>query len=283
MNCYNHSDTAAVSFCRACGRGLCPLCQRVSDGTIWCPEHAPAAQNSYSGYSAGGGTEGAYSGANPYAQPQGAYTPPPPAAPGSFQASPILAFILGFIPGVGAIYNGQYLKGLVHAGIFGLLVSLLNSSDGRGAEPFFGILLTALIFYMPFEAYHTAKRRQAGLPVEEWSSFGRGPMPMGGGRAPIGPIILIGLGVLFLLDTMNLIEFREIGRFWPVLLIAVGASMLYSRVSPSRGPATPPSAGGYYGGPGAPPPPPPGPGASGMGYPPPAATPGSELVETGHE
>ena len=33
--------------------------------------------------------------------------------------APGLAFALGFIPGVGAIYNGQYLKGLVHALIFG--------------------------------------------------------------------------------------------------------------------------------------------------------------------
>ena len=37
--------------------------------------------------------------------------------------SPGLAFFLGWIPGVGAIYNGQYAKGLVHAVAF--------SPDGR--------------------------------------------------------------------------------------------------------------------------------------------------------
>jgi len=40
--------------------------------------------------------------------------------------SPGLAFFLGWIPGVGAIYNGQYAKGLVHAVLWGVLVSLTN-------------------------------------------------------------------------------------------------------------------------------------------------------------
>jgi hypothetical protein len=40
-------------------------------------------------------------------------------------------------------------------------------------------------------------------------------------------IFLVGLGVLFLLDNLNLIETREfIGRFWPVLVIAWGAAKL---------------------------------------------------------
>jgi hypothetical protein len=140
-----------------------------------------------------------------------------------------LAFLLGLIPGVGAIYNGQYLKGLVHAVIFGLFISLANSTEGTAGQPLLIALAFAFYFYMPFEAYHTAKKRQLGLPVDEWSSL-MGP-PRYDARAPIGPILLIAVGVLFLLDTLHLIEFREIGRFWPVLLIAVGAYMLYSRVS----------------------------------------------------
>src|ERR1019366_7316784 len=36
--------------------------------------------------------------------------------------SPGLALFLGMIPGVGAIYNGQYAKGMVHAIIWGVLM-----------------------------------------------------------------------------------------------------------------------------------------------------------------
>jgi hypothetical protein len=109
-----------------------------------------------------------------------------------------------------------------------LLISLLNSSHAGAGEPLLIMILMAFIFYMPFEAYHTSKRRLAGVPVEEWSSL-MGPNKFVS-RTPIGPIFLIVIGVLFLLDTLGLLEFRELARFWPVLLIVVGAFMLYSRV-----------------------------------------------------
>jgi TM2 domain-containing membrane protein YozV len=158
----------------------------------------------------------------------------PPLAPVS--TSPGLAFALGLIPGVGAIYNGQYLKGLVHAVIFGLIVSLLDSVGHSAGGPLLGILLATFEFYMPFEAYHTAKRRLMGQPVEEFSSL-VAPNKFYS-RTPIGPILLIMIGVFFLLDTLDLIKFEDIARFWPVLLIVAGAFMLYNRVSapPVAGP-----------------------------------------------
>jgi TM2 domain-containing membrane protein YozV len=150
--------------------------------------------------------------------------------------SPALAFILGWIPGVGAIYNGQYLKGLVHAIIFGLLISLVSSSDGSTGQPFLVMTMVGFVFYMPFEAFHTAKRRQLGLPVDEWSSLTGGRRFSS--RAPIGPIVLIAIGILFLLDTLHLFDFREIARWWPILLIVVGVYMLYVRMQGIRSRST---------------------------------------------
>jgi len=34
-----------------------------------------------------------------------------------------------------------------------------------------------------------------------------------------------------LLDTLHLVEFRDVARFWPVLLIIAGAFMLYNRIA----------------------------------------------------
>jgi uncharacterized membrane protein YfcA len=128
---------------------------------------------------------------------------------------------------VGAIYNGQYAKGLVHAVIFGILVSLIDSRASRGLEPLFGMVLAVWIFYMAFEAYHTAKKRRNGEPVDEYSSLlqlqGRND------QVPVAGIALIILGILLLLHTLDLLSFEYVARFWPVLLIAAGAYLLYSR------------------------------------------------------
>lgn len=218
MNCYLHTEIPAAAFCRSCGKPLCTVCQRPANGTVYCEEHFPAVANPQ----------------NPYAQPIGAPLGTPfNASLQPVSTSPALAFALGFIPGVGAIYNGQYLKGLVHAVIFGLIVSLMNATHGGAGEPLLGIILCAFVFYMPFEAYHTARRRQLGQPVEEFSSLiAQNRLAS---RTPLGPIFLIGIGVLFLLDTLHLVEFQDLARFWPVLLILAGAFMLYNRVA--AGPA----------------------------------------------
>jgi len=215
MNCYLHSETPATAFCRDCGRALCAACQHSSNGTIFCQEHAIVST---------------------------AYTEPPKAAPGPnpyqqspyqqvstpMHTSPGLAFLLGLIPGVGAIYNGQYAKGLVHAGIIGILISLASASEGSG-QPFIVMIMVGFWAYMAFEAFNTAKKRQAGLPVDEFSSLVSASVYST--RAPIGPLVLIALGVLFLLDTLHLLSFRELARFWPVLLILAGCVMLYNRIS----------------------------------------------------
>jgi hypothetical protein len=144
------------------------------------------------------------------------------------QTSPGLAFLLGLIPGVGAIYNGQYVKGLIHAVIFGLLVSITNAADNESGHDFLIICSMAFFCYMPFEAYHTARKRQLGVPVDEWSSL------MAQSRMsstiPLGPILLIAVGVLFLLQSLHVLDFRAIGRFWPVVLIVIGGAMLYGRL-----------------------------------------------------
>lgn len=200
MTCYKHPDVAAVAFCRTCGRPLCQACQHPVQGTIVCEEHAPQV-----------------------VAPQA----PAPLAAGT---SPGLAFVLGLIPGVGAIYNGQYAKGIVHVVILGLLISLIDTPAGHEAMPLFPLLLTIFYFYMPFEAYHTARKRQLGEQVDEFSSIF--PLKRYNRTGfPVGPVVLIAVGVLFLMNTMGLLRFEQIARYWPVVLIVLGAYMLYCRLT----------------------------------------------------
>jgi hypothetical protein len=222
MNCFNHSETPAVAYCRACGKALCTECKRTAQGTIFCDEHAPAAA-----------IEGAIRQAvvDRIAEKTAAAagSPPPAGSIATGDVSPGLACLLGFIPGVGAIYNGQYAKGLVHAIIFGLLVSITSSGTAGDLEPLFGIMIGVWVMYMALEAYHTARKRRAGEPVDEFSSI----LDVHGRRSgfPVGAITLIGLGVLLLLNTMDVIQLRYLLRYWPILLILAGAYMLFVRVA----------------------------------------------------
>ena len=116
MNCQNHPEVPATAYCRSCGKPVCEECRRDAFGTVYCEEHVPAPPPRAAD-SAG------------FAAPPPGYTaappPPPPFAPNAAvppsagivyaDVSPGLALFLGLIPGVGAIYNGQYAKGMVHA------------------------------------------------------------------------------------------------------------------------------------------------------------------------
>ena len=79
-----------------------------------------------------------YVSSSPYTAP---YAPPadPSVHPG------LAGLVLGVAPGVGAIYNGQYAKGLVHAVVFGLMVSFLSGNHSRGLVPLVAIMVAAFV------------------------------------------------------------------------------------------------------------------------------------------
>ena len=94
-------------------------------------------------------------------------------------------------------------------------------------------MLAAFWIYMPFEAFHTAKFRRSGKPVDAVSSLVQ--LPSSNSKFPAGAVILIALGVVLLLDNLGMLELRRALRYWPALLIAAGLYMLYVRVTSSRG------------------------------------------------
>lgn len=245
MNCANHPEAPAIGYCRECGKPLCEACRREAGGTLYCEQHSPvvaAPPGPPPPYQAPYQTT-----ASPYTAPDPSpYTAPQPRpAISDSGVSPGLAFLLGFIPGVGAIYNGQYVKGLIHVVIMGLLISITGNEEMSGnLQPLFGMMIGAWVFYMAFEAYHTAKKRQMGKPVDEFSSI----VPRHGqhSRFPLAPTVLIAVGLIFLLHNLDILRIGQILRYWPIALIGLGVYMLYERVSGSSQPnghSTPPAGG----------------------------------------
>jgi TM2 domain-containing membrane protein YozV len=227
MNCANHPESTATAFCRTCGKALCSLCQRPAQGTVFCDEHAVS--------EAAGprASDAASSSAHSYSNSYSPYTAPYVAPPATAGPSPGVAFILGLIPGLGAIYNGQYAKGLIHVVILGLLISIVSSDGTHGLEPIFGMLIPAWVFYMAFEAYHTASKRQRGEPVDEFSSVF--PARQVAPGFPVAPLMLIAIGILFLLLNLEIVRLYQVIKYWPVFLIALGAYLLYRRIATPAG------------------------------------------------
>jgi len=218
---------------------MCPDCQRPALGSVYCDVHLPAPAPAAAPPAAGFAPAEPYT-PNPYATPPAsspysapAETPYATQTVPDYSVHPVLALLLGLIPGVGAIYNGQYAKGLVHAVVFGLLVSVIANGHGNGGmDALVGIMIAAWVFYMAFEAYHTARKRRYGVTVEEFS--GQFDFHAASGRFPAGAILLIGLGFILLLDTTDIISIDDIGKYWPIGLIVLGIWLLYNRLNPEH-------------------------------------------------
>jgi hypothetical protein len=222
MNCATHNDTAAVAFCRTCGKPLCGNCTRDVRGVIYC-EPCLAARLEGTAPAAGFVPP-----QTPYQQVMdqglGLKVPPGPTS----GPKPVVAGILGAIPfGVGAVYNGQYAKGLAHLFIFVMLI--YGANEAGKWDWIFGICIPFFVIYQIIDAVRTAKAIQAGQPAPDPMGLGQafgGSERLDASKIPIGAVVLIGLGVLFLLHTMGIMEYG-FERFWPLILIFLGGWMFY--------------------------------------------------------
>jgi hypothetical protein len=220
MNCATHGDTAAVAFCRTCGKPLCNQCTRDVRGVIYCESCLAARME---GSTPAPGYTPVQTGYQQFMD-QGLGVKVAP-GPSSGPNPAVAGMLAGFFPiGVGAVYTGQYTKGLAHLVIAVLLII------GLGADlPWYLITVIAIglgffYIYQIIDAIRTAKAIQLGQPAPDpfglAQTFGAGDK-LEAARVPTGAAILIGLGVLFLLHTAGLFEIG-MGLFTSLILIFLG-------------------------------------------------------------
>ncbi len=149
--------------------------------------------------------------------------------------SPALAGILSGLPGLGAIYNGQYAKGFLFILIFAGLISMADHAVG----PFPGLLLAGFIFFAIVEAVQTAKaiNRRALLDngVEKEATLEKELAKIGPSGSVFWGIVLIVLGVIFLLGNFDVINYDRIWDFWPLAVIIVGLKLIVDYFAKKNG------------------------------------------------
>ena len=185
--------------CSRCTRPLCPACDHRIRGFPYCQDCIVA------------GVE--------LLQQQ---TARPASAPALVRrkTSPLVALLLSFVPGLGAAYNGQTSKALVHFTIFASFFQMAVVTDG---VPFFILGIIGTWFFAAVDAYRTAQLIRAGLaPDVEGDAIARRLY----GNPLAWAMLLVTLGTIFLLHTLFNIRL-PVREFLPVALVLLGAYMLF--------------------------------------------------------
>jgi hypothetical protein len=191
MNCAYHSYNAANVNCNGCGKPLCPACDHRIKGFPYCQDCIVEGiellrnrnQSSYSQYV-------------------------------KSQTSPFIAFILSFCPGLGAAYNGQTFKALVHFGVSVGMIQLMLQH--KMAVFFFGFL--GMWLYSALDAWKTARMIKRGVTPESAENI---LVQRFSGNLKLWAVLLIALGILFFIDARFLMR-----GMLPVLLIGLGVYIL---------------------------------------------------------
>ena len=137
------------------------------------------------------------------------------------KTSPFVAtFLSFFVPGLGAAYNGQTSKAIVHFAIFASFFQMAVVTDG---VTFFVLGVAGTWLFAAVDACRTAQLMRAGLaPDAEEDAITR---QLYGNPVAWG-VTLLALGAVFLAHTLVGIQF-PVRRTLPVALLILGAYMLW--------------------------------------------------------
>jgi TM2 domain-containing membrane protein YozV len=193
MYCSYHTASTARVQCSSCSRGLCSACDHRIKGYPYCQDCIVL------------GVEGLS---------RNHYAPRP-------RGSARFAALLALLPGMGAVYNRQNIKGIVH---FVTIVGLFQLTGIRIAPAFFVLGGLSFYIYSIVDAYRTAQLIAQGEdPAVDEARFKRSLIK----RAPLIGVILITVGLLFVIQMARpYFPLATLVRFLPVALIILGGYLL---------------------------------------------------------
>lgn len=200
MYCIFHQKNPAVVQCNRCARPLCAACDHRIRGFPFCQDCIVAGVELLRRHS-----------------------PSDTSQIIRRRSSPFVATLLSFVPGLGAAYNGQTSKAIVHFAIFASFFQMAVLTEG---VHFFILGVLGTWLFAAVDACRTAQLMRAGLTTEaEEDVIARrlygNPFAWG--------ITLILIGTIFLLHTLLGVQL-PIRELLPLALVALGAYMLFDYI-----------------------------------------------------
>jgi hypothetical protein len=205
MCCSYHSKNPAVVQCNQCARPLCAACDHRIRGFPFCQDCIVTGVELL----------------RQQAQSSTAHVI-------RRRSSPFVATLLSFVPGLGAAYNGQTSKAIVHFAIFASFFQMAVLTEG---VHFFVLGVLGTWLFAAVDACRTAQLMREGLvPETEEDVITRrlygNPLAWG--------VTLIIIGTVFLLHTLLGVQL-PVKKLLPVALVALGAYMLFDYLRRRRG------------------------------------------------
>jgi len=195
MYCGYHAKNPAMVQCNQCARWLCPACDHRVRGFPFCQDCIVAGVELLRHHAT-------------------------PSHIVRRKSSPFVATLLSFVPGLGAAYNGQTSKAIVHFAIFASFFQMAVLTQG---VLFFVLGVLGTWLFAAIDACRTAQLMRAGLsPDAEEDVIAR---RLYGNPFAWGTTLII-IGTLFLLHTLLGVQL-PIKELLPVALVALGAYMLF--------------------------------------------------------
>lgn len=166
----------------------------------------------------------------PWQEPHPTPLPPRAAEPAAARAplakNPLLAAFLALFPGIGHIYNGLYLRGI----LFFLMAASLIQIAGRGGEEVAGFAVGFVWLFNVLDAYRQATLINYGL-AQDLGLLDRPRRPRPFHEALAAGLLFFLIGLVALLERFFVIDFDLVFGFWPVVLMALGAWLVWVAIS----------------------------------------------------
>lgn len=140
---------------------------------------------------------------------------------GRKEKNPSLAAFLAIFPGMGSIYNGNFLKGITYMLVFAVLIVLTNSAHDPDAVVF-ALMIAGFYIFQIIDSYNEAGKLNQACPPGEESAPVREDLSL------FSAIVVLVLGIIFQLANFDLFTYRQITRLWPLALIAFGIKIVFN-------------------------------------------------------
>jgi TM2 domain-containing membrane protein YozV len=140
---------------------------------------------------------------------------------GQKEKNPSLAAFLSIFPGIGAIYNGNFLKGITYMLIFAVLIVLTDSAHDPD-EVVFGLMIAGFYIFQIIDSYNDANKINQNILSAESLPGNKEDLSL------FSAIMVLAIGIVFQLANFDILTYRQVSRLWPLALIAFGVKIVFN-------------------------------------------------------